>query len=370
MPDVGRQIRAARESLQLPALDVARMARMPPERLREIEAGAPPFTHELYALADVLAIEPGALVSGRLNDSSRSVARFRAAHGIQETTELLCAHDVRLLARAAELGRVGAYLCNALEMPPLGFSAARRPLAVRPQPEAWRQGYELGKEARRSLFPEPGPILSVQQIIESFGIHVAFVSFEAGAVEAASLFEPGALPIVLLNKSIQRIKYRLARRAILAHELCHILHDGGEQNLVTVVSRRLDDSPVEQRANGFAPNFVAPEGSVAVRHREPRRIVTELGATWGLSFEGATWHAKNLQLISADVAERLLAGSGRRIVGEAEFEPVIPRTPPDQFGLPARLTDLVTGYVAELTVRAFAEGIISRGRAAELLSFR
>ena len=87
---------------------------------------------------------------------------------------------------------------------------------------------------------------------------------------------------------------RLSRRAALAHELCHLLHDGGHREL-TMVSR-LDEQRQrgEQRANGFAPSFLAPKAWASkVDASDPEKIALELGERWGLSFGGAVWHAKN-----------------------------------------------------------------------------
>src|SRR5208337_1305216 len=99
-------------------------------------------------------------------------------------------------------------------------------------------------------------------------------------------------------KSSSRVKYPLSRRAILAHEMCHLLYDGGERDL-TIVSREegLDASGTERRANGFAPNFLAPKDWVRSNGKNAKAIVTELAEQWGLSLEGAAWHAKNLGLI-------------------------------------------------------------------------
>src|SRR5207245_3855952 len=122
--------------------------------------------------------------------------------------------------------------------------------------------------------------------LEVFGVDVALVSVDARRMESARLLEPGSAPVILLNKNSSRVLYPLSRRAILAHELCHLLHDGGERELA-IISREegLDNSGIEKRANGFAPNFLAPKEWVSVKSSESRSIVLELAETWGLSFE-------------------------------------------------------------------------------------
>jgi Zn-dependent peptidase ImmA (M78 family)/transcriptional regulator with XRE-family HTH domain len=368
MSAVGSEIRNLRESLGFAVGDMAQKARLALDRALEIEAGSPLTTQELASLAAALGTDASSLLRGRLTDPRRSVARFRSAHGVGAagSQAVLSGPDLRLLSIAAEVGRIGAYLNDLLGRPAPAVAQYRSPCAVRAHPIAWKQGYDLGKTARSRFAPTRDPIPSVQRELESAGIHVAFVAFQTTEIEAASLFESDSIPVILLNKSAYRVGYRLARRAILAHELCHLLHDGGERDLLTVVSRQADDSPIEQRANGFAPSFIAPRSLVALRARNKMPLVLELAQTWGLSFEGAVWHAKNIELLSAETAERMLQGRKPRLT--TEFEEDIPRTPPEQFDIPTRASDLANGLLSELAIMAVADGAISKGRAAEILA--
>jgi Zn-dependent peptidase ImmA (M78 family) len=208
----------------------------------------------------------------------------------------------------------------------------------------------------------------VQGLLEEHGVHVADVEFESVEIEAASLYELATSPVILINRRASRFSYRLARRAVLAHELCHILNDGGERDL-TVVSLETDHSPVEQRANGFAPSFLAPRSWVQLRSKKPDEMALELANTWGLSFEGAAWHLKNLKLVSPATADELCDTKHKpRIVSAFEQPP--DRTPPDQFNVDAEPSPLASGLLSETAIVAAAEGAISRGRAAEILTLR
>ena len=243
-------------------------------------------------------------------------------------------------------------------------------MAVAKDIEPWRQGYKLGSSAREKLLPAHDGLVSVQQVVEELGVHVAFVHFEAKEIEAASLFEPGSSPVILLNKSSSRVKYPLSRRAILAHEVCHLLHDGGERDL-TIISREeaSDLSGTERRANGFAPNFLAPSDWVHPHGKSAQAIVAELAEQWGLSLEGAAWHAKNLGLIPESKVKQFRDEALKRGY-ETRFEPELPRTPPDLVGIEGEPTDLARGYLSELAIVAAEEGAISKARAAEILSLR
>ncbi len=328
-------------------IEAAGAAKLRPERLRAIASGAPPTAWELANLAAALAVEPSALRrSIATEDPRRSLARFRATEG-----PALSGHDTRLLARAAEAGRTLAFLAKTLGEGPSPVLAAREVRGISRATEPWQQGYDLGRQARSKLLPDRKPIPSLSALLESWGVHVAYVRFYSGEIEAASLHEPAAAPVILVNQGASGADYAPRLRAILAHELCHLLHDGGERDLVTVVSSRRGAAEVsEQRAGGFAPNFLAPGDWIEPRPSDPWQRVKEIAEQWGLSFEGAAWHAKNLKLVAADVAEKLANGPRPSIAWPAERAP--DRTPPDMFGIESEPTDLSRGNLSETAILA------------------
>ena len=358
MSKLGTDIQGRRKDLGLPIDEVARLAGLASARLAAIESGEGPTTWELSVVAGALACDPAQLMLGGAEDPTRSVARFRTGNAAGNLT----GRDLRLLARGAEAGRILARLKEKLGDQVSRVTSIRHICAPSSGHEAWEEGYELGSEARSLLAPA-GPILSVQSVFEEAGVHVAQVDFDSDSVEAASLYELGAAPVILLNRTASKVAFSLARRAILAHELCHLIHDGGQRD-ITVVTRDTDNSEIEKRANGFAPSFIAPKSLVAelirkAKRKNPRELVGELGRSWGLSFEGAAWHAKNLKLIDPKVAEQLVAGKKQDV--KSNFEQTIQRTPPEQFGIEVQPTNLANGLLSETAIMACAEGAISRG---------
>ncbi len=366
MRQVGAHIRRLRETYGFDLENLAELSGIPISRVKEIESGTPLSTAELALLADALAVDPASLHAGKIEEIQRTVARFRAPTGLSDIN----GSDARLLARAAEAGEVCSELRTLLGKESSPIIGLRKPIAVAASDEPWHQGYQLGRAAREKLFSTHGPLQSVQGSLEEVGAHVAFVHFETREIEAASLLEPGSSPVILLNKSSSRVKYPLSRRAILAHELCHLLYDGGKRNL-TIVSREEgpDTSGIERRANGFAPNFLAPGDWVSFHRKSAKGIVIELAEHWGLSLEGAAWHAKNLGLIDPSKVEQFRQEASRPGF-ETHFEPDLPRTPPDLVGIEAEPTDLVRGHLSELAIIAAEEGAISKGRAAEILALQ
>jgi len=354
-----------RKGLALSVEALAASASLSAGRLTELEAGASATTSEVVRLARALAVDAAALWRGDV-PASRTTARFRAPTGVLS----LASEDALLLSRAAEVGRVGGHLASLLGRADSPVVVARQVLAVESWPEPWEQGYKLGAGARARLAPERAPIGSIAALFESLLVHVATVDLVTDDLHAVSLYEAGALPIILLNASAKQCKSPLSRRAILAHELCHLLHDGGSTDLLTLISRGADTTPHEQRANGFAPSFIVPGGWLAPHTTDARELVTEIAATWGLSLEGAAWHAKNAGHITNAVAEALVKDLAKQSVAfpDGGFE-----KPPPASRAHADLPPphpVVRGLVSRLVAEAVDADALSVPRAREILLLR
>jgi len=351
---------------------VAELSGLTTARIVEIEEGLGTLTlTELSRLGVALAFDPSkalAEVDAEFQSDARRVARFKASQDGSLGLEPL---DVRRMARAAELSRIGAFLWRGLGRSPGAAMGAREAKAIRvPDGRVFREGYSLGQQARYHLAPTPRePLPSVQATFETLGIHVALIDFDTRGVLAASLFEPGGLPMILLNRRAERVRERILRRSILAHELCHLLHDGSQKtDLVTLITRSKATDDPEQRANAFAPNFLAPGDWVRKGTGDPRAVVLRLAESWGMTFSGATWHAKNLRWINSHEADALQRESVE-VRHEVDFE-----TDPDRLAWAdvdiAGPGELATGLVSDLAVEAAERAVISAGRCREILRFR
>lgn len=365
---IGPQIRRIREGYGFSVQALAELARMPSERVADIEEGKHPTSWELATLGDALATDPAALWRGDAGQNPRrSTARFRAPGGVKE----LGPRDARLLARAATVGKIVAHLRAKLGDPPSPVVQARNVVAVDPYLAPWDHGYRLGKKARDLLSPAKTPIVSLQGLLEQLGVHIAWVDFETTDIVAASLYEPEAAPVILLNRrSTSRVQPPLSRRAVLAHELCHLLHDGGASDLLTMISRVEEhvSYAFEQRANGFAPSFIVPGGWLELEVEEPRAYVLAVAKRWGLSFEGAAWHTKNAARLTEADAQALVKDPNKVPVGD--FEPTLLRRDPTSLDLDVETSPLANGLLAEVTMRALEAELITAGRAIEILTIR
>jgi len=373
MIHVGKLIRQRRESFGASVEEAAQWAEISPERLREAEASEQLGSTLFERICRGLAAAPGELLRGGLNSPTRSVARFRGA-----ADRNLPAKDLRLLAAAAGAGRVLAWLLKLLreEIP---FERHRQVVGVEGFRQTWEDGYRLGEAARQGLGVPPGPLRELEVCLNGLHIQVALVSFQSTELEAASLWENGAVPVILVNEKTGRAAYSLSRRATLAHELCHLLHDGGKADIATRVSLSEDcetrEFAVEQRARAFAPAFLAPpemvrEWASAFSSLSGRKLAVETASHWGLSYEGAVWHLKNCGLVEPLAAEALIKLHVPDLPAE-QFETEAQMAFPKMFDpeLPEKASSLMDGWATKVICDALDAELISFGRAEELLEW-
>lgn len=378
MNSLGHLLRERREAFGSALQEAARWCGMPPEWLEDKETRDDLSATDFERICRGLAISPAALLSGEGDSPTRGVARFRSA---LEDSEILTPTDLRMIAVASEIGLTLAdLLAMRGEQPSFGLYRDLQGLSQRLQP--WEHGYELGETARALLVPAHGPVSNLESTLMALGVHIARGRFSTPSIEAAGVWESGAVPVILLNTGATRVEYSLSRRAILAHELCHLLHDGGEADIATRVTCGMGtgnyQEAIEQRARGFAPAFLAPRRHVhewaetAELPEAPPDIVHGIAAHWGLSFEGAIWHAKNCGLIEPEIADQLAAIDRPVVMPAHRFESTENGSPlwrayPE---LQEYLTPFMEGWAATLVVEALKDSVISLGRAKELLAWR
>lgn len=375
-PELNHRLRNRRLEFGATLAQTAAWADLSTERLRDIESSSTLRSWEFEALCRALAVDSGALARGEDSSPHRSVARFKSADWLDPKPG-----DYRTLALAAEHGRIGRFLAQQLGRDSR-ISNLRNPLPVEDTSEPWQQGYRLGESARRALAPRSGPITDLESLLHEWGVHVAHVEFSSRKLDAASLWEAGALPVVLLNGRSMRAKAPLSRRALLAHELCHLLHDSGERDLTTQLSWSEQAGnyakAVEQRARAFAPAFLAPRDEVRhwFRAGEGRRIsgpaskVEALARRWGFSLRGAIWHALNCGIIHDRTAQRLSlqASVDRDHEWSSEFERTSTVAPASRPWGEA-VVPIVRGLLADLAEEGVAKNVISEGRGYEIVTW-
>lgn len=294
--DLGTALARRRTTLRYQPHDVERLVGISAERLVEIESGrVSPSLYEVEQLGRALVFDPSDLLSrGELPDPRRLPGWFES-HTDEESETSIHPDDIRLTLLAAECSEIGSFLLETLygrSQPKL--LEAREPSGIN-DPEA--DGKQLGVTKRRQIDAlcssndEPsGPIDSVQGLLEDLDVHVALVPLSTTRKGAISIVRPALMPVILINSNHAKTRRQATRRMILAHEIAHVLLDGGEQELGGTPHERQRD--VEVRAKNFAPNFLAPPQSVrslvASVEGPPPVIVDAVARSFGLRTAPAT----------------------------------------------------------------------------------
>jgi Zn-dependent peptidase ImmA (M78 family) len=168
---------------------------------------------------------------------------------------------------------------------------------------AWQHGYYLARETRRHLGIEyDKPIQSLRELCER-ALDVPLVQLElpvtlAGATLANGDARGVAVNMLGANTSVW------TRRLTIAHELGHLLWDPNERldALAVDAYAELESDPrtqtnfVEQRANAFAIEFLAPQAAAVAVFRDfkhPDVGVRTVMEHFGVSFTAARYHLGN-----------------------------------------------------------------------------
>lgn len=153
-------------------------------------------------------------------------------------------------------------------------------------PPAWSEGYELAAYLRQQLGVGLEPIRSMRELVEH-RLGVPIVQVELPAAIAGATISVSNRRGIMLNTVGANTNVWI-RRTTLAHELGHLLFDP-EARLASVrvdgyeeMQRNTEETAgsqddVEQRANAFAVEFLAPRESV--------RQITDLAAVTAESIQ-------------------------------------------------------------------------------------
>ncbi len=356
-----------------------RLAGLDADRLDSLRRGDRLTASEFEQLCRAVAIDPAAMYRGLQASPERVPFRFRAAMSQDRPAP----QDIRNLALAAEQGRILAYLFKLVGRP-IPIAEQRRVQGIDGRSELWKEGYALGERARKRLGVESGPIGELERLLNELGIHVARLPMGSPAVSAASIWEPDAVPVVLLNTANTQNEHKGALRATLAHELCHLLHDAAERNITTRVSWSAENTgnyaeAAEARARAFAPAFIAPRDQVQgwsgtldnTTKSDDRKLVEMIARHWGLSFEGAAWHAGNCGLLPRERVRKLAGTKNKPFVSLDAFESMDSWVPPAMVSpsLPEKPAPIWSGLATRVVLEALEEDAITAGRARELLTW-
>jgi transcriptional regulator with XRE-family HTH domain len=362
--DIARVVRAARERASYSIEELAAHSGVQAAVLEALEQGRRGITTtQLDEVALALSLDFPALLSGR--DVLKTVPSVFLRHAAMQDFD---DRDGAALDDALEQGRALSHLRALLNEPPLALQAGvfnpRDAAADRPEAPA-QNGYQLAREVRRWLGEPTEPLGDLVALLEGrFGVAVVVRALESRSVTAVGVRAESHAAAALSGRDVHRAQNPLLARVYLAHELCHLLFDRSVGGLHIVVDRDTDrkGQAAEQRAGAFAAELLLPLEGLRGLLGE-RRSVDEMDAALGLvtrarshfgtPHEIAAYHLCNVGFVDRRLREWLVGS-------KTTFAAPPPHTALPPLGAPSKA-------VAELTARAYHEGLLTDSEARSML---
>lgn len=351
---------------------VASAARLDRRTVSQLDLGvlAGWDTEAVGRLAECARVDPAAVWSGTVPSDRFAVYLF------EKTWTDFLDSDRRTCLKALAFARVLKLLQQVV-------GEAARVDAVRkalPAPrdvrtaQAFRDGYQLASATRQALGLDASPVPSMLRMLpDKLGLPVVFADLQSGRLEGLTAVGEDAEAIVV-NKKGFRVD---TLRRLLAHELCHALFDPRDPDGNLAVLDRTEDFDAkkrvdrkrlkhptpdakerrEQRARAFSAAFLVPEDGlidllgIPSRTRLPAKA-TERVARAMEHFDAPSglvaWQLRNCGYIQ-ESSVLPAASEADRVVGRRDS------------------TERVHDPLRSLMDQALESGLISRGRAGELL---
>jgi Zn-dependent peptidase ImmA (M78 family) len=162
-------------------------------------------------------------------------------------------------------------------------------------PRPYQQGRALANWLRERLGTSAGRV-DPEQFLLGWNVPVSMHDFSTRSLDAVASWAHGRRPTILCNSSEKHRLNEGARRATLAHEICHLLVDRYESlPLSAVVGGAMEQIP-EKRANAFAAHFLCPQQEAGAEFRRAADVteaVTRLTMRFGVSKELASIQLAN-----------------------------------------------------------------------------
>ncbi len=362
----GRVLKLRREQLGLDPRHIALRARVPEEVVRAAEQSRKLSIRQYEHIARALGLdERYVCVHSEPMGNERIAVRLRT---VGEVDARLGPMTVSALAEAAWVAMTQARLEEELGLAPSRNGIEHSPNYGTPGFPAYRWGYLLAADARTKLGLGSGPIASIRELAED-RLGLPIIQAELGESVAGVTLETGSRRAIVINLSGDN-RHVFVRRATIAHELGHLLYDppGRLDHLRVDVYSDLDTpseqlrDPVEQRANAFAVEFLAPQLDALKLFRTGKedRLASVMDH-FGVSFTAARYQIWNGMERSIPLSDLTTDRRGLNLDWEAREAYTVDYHPIR--GLrPTR-----AGRFSAVSVRAAEEAFISWNTAAEWL---
>ncbi len=138
-------------------------------------------------------------------------------------------------------------------------------LTKEPQPlpaheSPYIDGYRLAQEwaERAEIHPSENGAVDIETHLAMLGVTFANLELDDAATAGLAVQPTGGAPNIFVNLRNPRCRYHSGRRFLIAHELCHLLHDRDHGRDLAMISGPWAPLGLEQRANAFAAALLMP----------------------------------------------------------------------------------------------------------------
>lgn len=361
-PEIAERLRAVRESLGFTQAEVAKALGVHRPTISEIEAGRRAVTsEELYRLAKLYAVSVGQLLGDPAPGESEVLRVLFRKDGLETPAERVA------VRRFIERCRATRELEEQLGV---GKPADARPAYVAPAPQtkwdAIRQGERIAKDERRRLDQGGQPVRNPLALLERQGVVIGPIGGMGPEVALDGVFFESDEVGACVGVNPQRDEVTGFRTSFTAaHEYAHWLLRDVRVEEFTFEARTEDLREV--RANAFAAAFLMPEDGLRAYFEmagllsgdqlpqlSPGDIVRAMDY-FGVSRPALLYRLQNCRLLSEEKATELR---------DATF-PVLATF--QKLGLRLPTPKQVEGRLPSLATEAWRRGLISTGRAADIL---
>jgi Zn-dependent peptidase ImmA (M78 family) len=319
-----------------------------------LESGkAAPSGDEVLILADFFKCDYRFLVSNEQLAASEQTESLYRRYGAEFTKS-----DRRVVLEFL-------YLCECEQLLQEDLGVPKRPFSFVPKGNFYKEHADLAAEALRAHFSYPSHAVpsDVYGDFRKIGFHVFRRRLENSNISGITIRHPVAGICILINYDEDIYRQRFTA----AHEAAHGILDAADDVIVSFSRTYKTEDLVEIRANRFAARYLLPPSvvnSIPVSTWN-REAVIEWASRFKVSTRTLTIALQNADLIDGQVASDL---SKARVPAAQKIDPELDNL---SQGAAARKRELFqrglsSSYVA-LCFEAFDHGLISGGRAAEML---
>jgi Zn-dependent peptidase ImmA (M78 family) len=354
LAEFGKKLFRVRTQLQLSVAEVANGTGLAAERLQAFEeASATPTGDDILVLADFFACDYLFFISNERLAAFEQTDSLYRMHGTEFSKE-----DRRNILEFIFLCECEQQLERELERPIESFEFIPRGNYFK------GQGAEAADALRRHFLYASNSVPSnVYADFRRLGFHLFRRRLTNSNISGLTIRHPYAGTCILVNYDEDIYRQRFTA----AHEAAHGLLDRDQDVVVSFASLSTREPLVEVRANTFAARYVLPPS--LVRAIPVKQWNAAEALHWASHFKVST-AALAISLKEADVIDEPTA---RRLQGVRV--PAASKVDPELSGLQGRVLERkrellergLSSYYVELCFEALSKGLVSAGRAAEMM---